>query len=92
MTNANNIKRIAELEKRLEIDVRHDYDGITARNETIRLQDERIAELELENERLKQQVQERGESMESLYHGLTVYSSVMFDKWKKLFTDEGKVK
>ena len=38
--------RIAELEQRLEIDPRHRYDGISARDATIEAQDERIAELE----------------------------------------------
>jgi hypothetical protein len=38
--------RIAELEQRLEIDHRHRYDGISARDATIEAQDERIAELE----------------------------------------------
>ena len=38
--------RVAELEARLEIDHRHPYDGIAARDATIKAQDERIAELE----------------------------------------------
>lgn len=38
--------RIAELEERLEIDYRHPYDGIAARDVTIKALDERIAELE----------------------------------------------
>ena len=38
--------RIAELEERLEIDCRHPYDGIAARDVTIKALDERIAELE----------------------------------------------
>ena len=38
--------RIAELEQRLEIDPRHRYDGISARDATIAAQDERIEDLE----------------------------------------------
>lgn len=38
--------RIAELEQRLEIDPRHRYDGISARDATIAAQDERIDDLE----------------------------------------------
>ena len=45
--------RIAELEQRLEIDPRHRYDGISARDATIEAQDERIAELEAELAALK---------------------------------------
>jgi len=46
---------------------------------------DKIRELLEQNKRYR-------EGMESLYHGLTVYSSVMFDKWKNWFTAEGKVK
>ena len=47
--------RIAELESRLEISPLHNVDGIMARDATIKLQDERIAELEAERaEREKQ--------------------------------------
>lgn len=38
--------KIDELEARLEIDHSHPYDGIAARDATIKAQDERIAELE----------------------------------------------
>ena len=38
--------RVAELESRLEISPLHNVDGIMARDATIKLQDERIAELE----------------------------------------------
>ncbi|MDH0371786.1 hypothetical protein N7340_08375 [Comamonas aquatica] len=38
--------RVAELEARLEIDYRHPYDGIAARDATIKAQDARIAEME----------------------------------------------
>lgn len=38
--------RIVELEERLEIDYRHPYDGIAARDVTIKALDERIAALE----------------------------------------------
>ena len=40
--------RVAELESRLEISPLHNVDGIMARDATIKLQDERIAELEAE--------------------------------------------
>ena len=47
--------RVAELESRLEISPLHNVDGIMARDATIKLQDERIAELEAERaEREKQ--------------------------------------
>ena len=42
------VDRIAELESRLEISPLHNVDGIMARDATIKLQDERIAELEAE--------------------------------------------
>ena len=49
------VDRIAELESRLEISPLHSVDGIMARDATIKLQDERIAELEAERaEREKQ--------------------------------------
>ena len=48
--------RVAELESRLEISPLHNVDGIMARDATIKLQDERIAELEAERaEREKQE-------------------------------------
>tara|TARA_R110000851_G_scaffold98468_1_gene213104 strand:+ start:697 stop:1185 length:489 start_codon:yes stop_codon:yes gene_type:complete len=40
------IKRIEELETRLEVSAEHEHDGIFCRDETIRLQDKRIEELE----------------------------------------------
>lgn len=43
--------RVAELESRLEISPLHNVDGIMARDATIKLQDERIAELEAEREK-----------------------------------------
>jgi hypothetical protein len=46
--------RVTELEQRLEIDPRHRYDGISARDVTIKAQDDRIAELE---EMLRREVQ-----------------------------------
>lgn len=49
--------RIAELEQRLEIDPRHRYDGISARDATIEAQDERIAELESQLAAAQQAVQ-----------------------------------
>lgn len=42
--------RVAELESRLEISPLHNVDGIMARDATIKLQDERIAELEAERD------------------------------------------
>ena len=50
------VDRIAELESRLEISPLHNVDGIMARDATIKLQDERIAELDAERaEREKQE-------------------------------------
>jgi hypothetical protein len=43
---------VTRLRERLEIDPRHGYDGIYSRDETIRLQDERIDALRWENEAL----------------------------------------
>ena len=40
------IKRIEELETRLEVSLEHEHDGIFCRDETIRLQDKRIEELD----------------------------------------------
>lgn len=41
-------EEIARLEERLEIDPRHSYDGIYCRDETIKLQEERIERLRSE--------------------------------------------
>ena len=49
------VSRVAELESRLEISPLHNVDGIMARDATIKLQDERIAELEAEREEREKQ-------------------------------------
>lgn len=49
------VDRIAELESRLEISPLHNVDGIMARDATIKLQDERIAELEAERDEREKQ-------------------------------------
>jgi hypothetical protein len=61
--------RVAELESRLEISPLHNVDGIMARDATIKLQDERIAELEAERaerERQKPMAWEGAEQWEPL--------------------------
>jgi hypothetical protein len=47
------IAEIERLQARLEVDPRHNYDGIDCRDVTIRLQDERIDALEVENAQLR---------------------------------------
>jgi hypothetical protein len=47
------IAEIERLRTRLEVDPRHNYDGIDCRDVTIKYQDERIDALEAENAELK---------------------------------------
>ena len=41
------------LKNRLEVDPRHDYDGISTRDATVKVLDERVDQLKAENERLR---------------------------------------
>jgi hypothetical protein len=66
---------IISLRDRLEIDPSHPYDGIYCRDETIRLQDIRIASLNAEVERLREFVDKWTNYKPNKPHQPTIYEN-----------------
>ena len=54
------------LKNRLEVDPRHDYDGISTRDATVKVLDEQVDQLKAENERLHESDQEATELCDTL--------------------------
>lgn len=57
---------VERLKNRLEVDPRHDYDGISTRDATVKVLDEQVDQLKAENERLHESDQEATELCDTL--------------------------
>lgn len=70
---------VERLKNRLEVDPRHDYDGISTRDATVKVLDEQVDQLKAENERLKAE-SEQAKLISRIAYNFDGYKAVLDER------------
>lgn len=80
---------VERLKNRLEVDPRHDYDGISTRDATVKVLDEQVDQLKAENERLKAESEALRDDIEQNQYDANAWRNGEESVWIEVFNSEG---